>query len=119
MPGIPYSANFTFNGAAATVVSVQVETPAAEIVDMTGVGDNANALVLVPTGAYTGGSITVDYLANGVPQAELGTVGSLVFTSSALNVTRRAILESATVEARTGELVRGTMRFRTTVYTGT
>lgn len=119
MPGIPYNATFSFNGAVATVVGVQVETPSAEIVDMTGVGDNANAIVLVPTGAYTGGTITVDYLANGVPQAELGTVGPIVFTSSALSVTRRGILESATVEARTGELVRGTMRFRLTDYTGT
>lgn len=118
VPGIPYNANFTFNGAVATVVGIQVETPSAEIVDMTGVGDNANAIVMVPTGAFTGGTITVDYLANGVPAAELGTVGSVVFTSSAINVTRRGILESATVEARTGELVRGTMRFRLTDYLG-
>lgn len=121
MPGIPYSATFTFNsGPVANVVGVQVETPSAEIVDMTGVGDNANLQVLVPTGAFTGGTITVDYLADAVPAASLGTVGAIVFVSSTLGtVQRRGILESATVEARTGELVRGTLRFRLTDYTGT
>lgn len=119
MPGIAYGATFTFNSVAATVVGVQVETPSAEIVDMTGVGDNANQIVMVPTGAFTGGTITVDYLANGVPAAELGTVGPIVFASPAFTVERRGILESATVEARTGELVRGTLRFRLTDYMGT
>jgi len=117
MPGIPYSASVSFNGSAiGSVVSIQVETPTAEIVDMTGMFDAANLIVAVPTGAYTGGSITIDYLADTLPNATLGTVGQIVFSSSALTVSRRGILESATVEARTGELVRGTMKFRLTDY---
>lgn len=117
MPGIPYSAVVSFNGSAiGSVVGIQVETPQAEIVDMTGMFDNANTIVAVPTGAYTGGSITIDYLAGSVPHSQLGAVGPIVFVSTALTVTRRGILESATVEARTGELVRGTMKFRLTDY---
>jgi len=117
MPGIPYSASVSFNGSAiGNVVGIQVETPTAEIVDMTGMFDPVNKVVAVPTGAYTGGSITIDYLADAVPNAELGTVGEIVFASTAITVSRRGILESATVEASAGELVRGTMKFRLTDY---
>lgn len=119
MAGIPYSATLSFAGSAiGFVIGVSVETPTAEVVDMTSHTDPANKIVLVPTGSFTGGAITVDYLANSVPSSELGTVGNITFTSSAVSFTRRGILESASVEARTGELVRGTLRFRLTDYTG-
>ena len=120
MPGIPYNASLSFGGnAIGSVVGLQVETPQAELVDMTSVYDPSGSQMLVPTGAVTGGSITVDYLASGLPSVAIGTVGAVVFTSTAMSVSKQAVLESATVEARTGELVRGTMKFRLTDYTGT
>jgi len=114
--GVPYNATFTFNGIAATVTSVQVETPVAEIVDMTGVGDATGYTVQVATGAITGGAVTVDFLyAGGTdPQTLVGTNGILAFTSSAYSVSRRAILESASVTAQTADVVRGQLKFRMT-----
>jgi hypothetical protein len=54
---VPHSATFTFNGIAATVTGVQVETPVAEIVDMTGLGDASGYTVQVATGDIRGGSV--------------------------------------------------------------
>jgi hypothetical protein len=113
---VPHSATFTFNGIAATVTGVQVETPVAEIVDMTGLGDASGYTVQVATGDIRGGSVTVDFLYGGNtdPQALIGTNGILVFTSSAYSVSRRAILESASVTAQTADVVRGQLKFRMT-----
>lgn len=112
-------ATFTFSGVAATVVSVQVEEPTAEVADMTGMFDVAGHQVLVPTGAFSGGAVTVGFIGHSTPTT-VGTVGPLLFsTPSGVNLSRNCILESASVEARTGDLVRGTMRFRLTDYTGT
>lgn len=120
VPGIPFNATLTFNGTViGSVVGLQVELPQAEIADMTGMFDARGLQVLVPTGAYTGGSISVEYLADGLPAFSIGTVGQVSFSSTAVSVTRRCILESASIEARTGDLVRGTMKFRLTDYTGT
>lgn len=119
MPGIPFNATLIFNGATVGYVTgLQVETPQAVIVNMTPADAPAAAQILVPTGEFTGGAVTVDYQADAVPLATIGTMGPLVFSSSALTVTRTAILESATVSANTGEIVRGSLRFRLTDYTG-
>ena len=117
--GVPYSAICTFNGLSLKVVSLSVETPQAEVVDMTSATDGPSQITLVPTGAWTGGSITVEYLYEGRnPQLDVRSVGNLVFTSSAYSVSRRAILVSATVDSRVGEVVRGTLRFQLTDYSG-
>ena len=120
MPGgIPRNATCTFNGATMKVVSLSVESPQAEVVDMTSATDGASTIKLVPTGAWTGGSITVEYIyESGDPQTVVKTVGSLSFTSQEYTVTRRAILVSATVDSRVGEVVRGTLRFQLTDYQG-
>ncbi len=114
--GVPYNATFTFNGFAATVTSVQVETPVSEIVDMTGVTDPTGHTVQVATGDIRGGAVTVDFLYAGStdPQTLIGTNGILAFTSSAYSVARRAILESASVTAQTADVVRGQLKFRMT-----
>lgn len=114
-------ATFTFNGVAATVTGLSIETPEAEIVDMTGILDSANATVLVPTGAQSPGSITVDYIhayGGTDPQTIVGTRGSLVFGSPNYSVTRNAILKSASTEVRSGDVVRGSLRFVMTDYYG-
>lgn len=119
MFGVPYNATFTFNGIAATVTSVQVETPVAEIVDMTPITAPAGYTYQAATGDIRGGSVTVDFLfrAGGTdPQTLVGQNGLLTFTSSAYSVGRRVILESASVSARTGELVSGQLKFRMTDF---
>jgi hypothetical protein len=114
-------ATFTFNGIAATITGMSVETPTAEVADMTGINDAVGATVLVPTGAASPGRIQVDYIhaAGGIdPQAVLGVRGTLYFGSPGYSVSRNAILESASTEVRTGDVVRGSIRFVMTDYYG-
>lgn len=112
---------FSFAGFSAAVTGVSVETPTAEIVDMSGVDDGVGRVVLVPTGDWKGGSITVDYVRTAStvdPQSLVRNTGQLRFTSPGFSVSKRVILESASAEARAGEIVRGSLRFRITDYTG-
>jgi hypothetical protein len=123
---IARGARFSFRGVSATVTGISVETPTAAYVDMThtplgGVGDKVNARVLVPTREMAAGSITVDFLqqANQTdPNNLVGLHGPLSFSSSGYSVTRQAFLESASIDVRVGELVRGTLKFKTTDYYG-
>jgi hypothetical protein len=119
-------ATFTFAGSRGSfqgnVVGISVETPVAEVVDMTSPSDPAGYAVLVPTGEWSGGSVSLDFLATpstGDVAAIVRGVGQLTFSSPSWSVTRRAILESANTEARVGELVRGSATFRLTDYQGT
>lgn len=104
----------------AIVTGISVETPVAEVVDMASAVAPVGTIGMVPTGEWSGGTISVDYIHAGPLQADPQTlvrqVGSLVFGSSGYSVGRNVILESATTEARTGEIVRGTLRFRMTDY---
>lgn len=105
----------------ATAVGVSFEAPTAEVVDMTGIDDPANFLMRVPTGAWSGGTLTVDYLHSGGvhgTQAFVRKPGVATFSSAGFSVSRRVILESASAEARAGELVRGSLRFTLTDYVG-
>ena len=114
-------ATFTFNGVSAIVAGLSINTPKAEIVDMTGINDPASYTVMVPTGAISPGTIRVDYIhySGGIdPQAVLGTRGALSFGSPGYSFSRNAILESATTEVRTGDVVRGSIDFVMTDYTG-
>lgn len=116
-----HGATFTFQGVSAIVVGLSVETPKAEIVDMTGVADPVGATVLVPTGAQSAGSISVDYIhaPGGVdPQVLVGQRGQVVFGSPGYSLTRNVILESASAQARFGDVVRGSIRFVMTDYYG-
>lgn len=102
-------ATFTFNGVGATITGLSIETPKAEIADMTGINDPAAATVLVPTGAQSAGAVSVDYIhaAGGLdPQAAIGTRGTLLLGSPGYSVSRNVILESASTEVRTGDVVR-------------
>jgi hypothetical protein len=114
-------ATFTFGGVSAIVAGLSISTPEAEIVDMTGINDPAQYTVMVPTGATSPGTIRVDYIhaSGGIdPQAVLGTRGSLVFGSAGYSFTRNAVLKSATTEVKTGDVVRGSLNFVMTDYTG-
>jgi hypothetical protein len=122
---IAHGATFSFNGIVAKVTGMSVESPSAEVTDMTSVYEPANQRVLVPTGAFSGGSISVDYIsdANGIDmQTVVGQVGELLFESRnalgsiIMTVQRQVILESASVDVRTAELVRGSLKFLMTDY---
>ena len=119
-------ATFTFTPASgigfrATVVGVSVETPTAEVVNMSGMQTPAGTMLMVPTGDWSGGSVTVDYLHAGTfdPSGYVRTPGVVTLTSAGYSVAKRAVLESASAEARSGEVVRGTLRFALTDYVGT
>lgn len=115
-------ATFTFCGVRAIATRVSVESPTAEIVDMTPTDAAVNSTMLVPTGAWVGGGGTVDveFLqtpTNAVsPLAAIGKVGVASFSGKTFVINNRAICETATVEAAVGDLVRGTMRLRFTDY---
>ena len=119
-------ATFTFAGSLGNfqgaVVGLSVETPAAEVVDMTSPSDPAGYSVRVPTGEWSGGRISLDFIATaatGDIQGIVRGIGPLTFSSPKYSVTRRCILESANTEARVGELVRGSATFIPTDYQGT
>jgi hypothetical protein len=121
-----HGATFTFTGSRGTfagaIVGLNVETPVAEVVDMTSTIDPSGYSVVVPTGEWSGGRIVLDYIATagtGDLQNIVRGIGPLVFASPTVNVTKRCVLESANTEVRVGELVRGSATFRMTDYQGT
>lgn len=112
---------FSFAGVTAKVVAVNVESPKAQTTDMTSASDAVGMSVIVPTGEWSSGTVTVDYVAQAGAadmQALVRRYGRLAFTSGAYTVVRQAILESASTEIRVGELVRGSLRFVLTDYYG-
>lgn len=115
---LPAGGSVSFVG---SVVGLSVETPQAEVVDMTAIDAPANVSMLVPTGSWRGGMIQVDYLkvaGGGDPQQLVRSYGSLSFASQNHSVSRNVACESASEEARAGDLVRGTLKFVLTDYTG-
>ena len=115
-------ATFTFQGVQAIVSGISVETPTAEVTDMASAVDSVGTIRVVPTGEWSGGSISVDYIHAGPlqidPQTLVRQVGQLLFSSPGYSVGRNVVLESATTEARAGDIVRGSLRFRMTDYYG-
>lgn len=104
----------------ATITGLSIETPQAEVVDMTAWDEDFSIARMVPTGCWTGGSASVDYIhAQGGtdPHSLVRKAGSLSFSSAGYSVTRQAVLESATAQASTGDIVKGTLKFRFTDYT--
>jgi hypothetical protein len=120
MPAIAQKATFSFSGFSGRVTGISVETPTAEVVNMTNAETRKGFMIMVPTGDWTGGTINVDYMVHGGGDIQdlVGKVSALSFSSSAFSVARRAILVSASTEARVGEIVRGSLRFQVTDYQG-
>jgi hypothetical protein len=113
---------FTFQGFSAAVTGISVETPTAEVVDMTPMTASASQMVMVPTGAWSGGTVSVDYIrlaGTADPQTLVSKCAQLSFASPGFSVSRLVVLQSASTEARVGDLVRGSLRFVLTDYTGT
>lgn len=119
----PFGATFTFSSdkgiLTANVVSLSIETPEAQVVDMTPPTVAANIQLLVPTGEYKGGTIQVEYIrkaGQADPSALIGGVGIASFTSPGLTKSRLVYLRRASEEARVGDVVRGTLDMAWTDY---
>lgn len=112
-------ATFTFRGVTFTITSVSVDSPTAEVVDMTAWDAPVKQSVIVPTGAWSGGNVTVEFLRTpGTPDLTplVTTVGPLAFSSAGFSYSRNALLESYSEGAKAGDLVRGSAKFRLTDY---
>jgi hypothetical protein len=115
-----HGAKFSFLTFSGTLTGISVEMPTAEVTNMTAAGDSLGYTFMVPTGEWTGGTITVDFLTiNADPWEFVKKVGNLSFSSGGYSVSRRVICESASVSAQAGELVRGSLKFLITDYQGT
>jgi len=120
---IAAGATFTFTSdkgnLTANVTGVSVDTPEAQMVDMTPPTASANTRIMVPTGELTGGTMSVDYIrysGQTDPVTLLGGVGSASFSSPAYSVSKQVVLQSASEEARLGDVIRGTLSFAWTDY---
>lgn len=103
------------------VTNISVETPTAEIADVTGVADGASQFVLIPTGSWKGGSVSVDFIGqttNPDVQTLVRGFGSVTFSSPGFSVTRQVVLESASTNVSAGDVVKGSMKFAMTDYYG-
>jgi hypothetical protein len=114
-----HGATFSFLGFSGRLTGISVEMPTAEITNMTSAGNGRGFMVMVPTGDSSGGTITVDFLTiNTDPWSFVKKAGVLTFRSAGYSISRRVVCESASVSAQSGELVRGSLRFLITDYTG-
>ena len=112
-------ATFTYSGFSGKVSGISVETPTAEVTDMTAMQDAVGYSYMVPTGEWAGGTITVDFIASSQdPQSLVKTTGQLVFSSAGYSISRRVLCQSASVAAQVGEIVRGSLKFLITDYQG-
>ena len=114
---------FTFPGFTAHYTSISVEEPQAEVVDMTSVRDAIGKRKMVPTGDISSpGRIRVDYIRRPTTTTPLAMVGAnginagnavvLTFAhATAGSFTAKAILESASNEVASGDLMRGSLSF--------
>lgn len=120
-----HAASFTFSSDRGSfsggVTKVTVDAPTAEIVDVTGIHHEPQSTVLVPTGAWSGGAITVEYIVSansGRVQNIVRGLGQLAFMGNNFSVTRQVVLESGSETVSAGDVVRGTLRFVMTDYYG-
>jgi hypothetical protein len=104
------------------VTKVSVDTPQAEITDVTGLYDTTMSMVKVPTGATTGGLITVEFIVlnSGSMNIDtlIGKTGTLAFNASGYILSKNVIVESASSGASVGDVFRGTMKFVPTDWYG-
>ena len=116
-----HGATFTFNSFGGEVTGISVESPVAELTDMTSAGHPAGFIVMQPTGALSGGSITVEFLAKtgaALPASHVRQFGQLRFASPKFTYAVQVVCESASISAQSGDLVKGSIKFRPTDYFG-
>jgi hypothetical protein len=113
-------ATFTFTGFVGKVTGISVKASTAELADMSDRYTARGFKLMVPTGDITPGSVTVDFLATESfdPQSLVKNTGVLTFSSQNFSVSRRVVCVSGSIGAQVGELVRGTLEFMSTDFTG-
>jgi hypothetical protein len=115
MPFSSQGATLSFTGFTAGVTSISVESPQAEIVDMTGLTDAIGVKRMVATGGILSpAKIRVDYIREATspdPLTFQGTSGTLAISHAALSVSKPAIVESVSTEMAVGDLLRGSISF--------
>jgi len=110
--------SLTFGGVTFEVVSVSVQSPTLEIVDITPADAALGTKWYAPTGDYTAaGRVSVEVLASFNPIGLQGMRESLQFNTPLGNFSYYVILESIEFTAQVGELFRATLDFSTTDYT--
>lgn len=118
MAATAQGATFTFTSEAGTLAArataVRVETPTAVVADMTPIDAPPEVIVLEPTKEWRGGAMTVDFiLAAGTanPESFVRSVGMASLISPGFSWTKRAYLESASLDAQVGDVVKGSLKF--------
>lgn len=115
MATLANQSKFTFKSGVYTVTSVSVEAPQPEIVNMTGVSDGPKVMRMVRTGDYTSpGRISVQGFGFYDPKNLVGEFGNVSFETPSGTVGRFCILDSASTEARVGDVLRVSMTFMPT-----
>lgn len=98
---------------------ISVESPSAELVDMTGLSDSVGNAYIVPTGCQKGGSFTIEFFVTGAaPTGLVGSYGSLLISANDFSYSRQVVCETASFDLETNSLVRGSAKFVPTDYTG-
>lgn len=109
----------TFGTVTFTVTSVSVDAPQPEIVNMTDPGDPAQTMKMVYTGDFTSpGRVSVEAIGAIDPTGLIGRNENMTFGFAGGTIQRRAICDSATVDARVGDIFRLRMTFTPTNYAG-
>lgn len=109
---------FSFIGFTGSVTGLSIESPVAEIADMTGIGDASTTMRMQPTGAWSGGGVSVDFIAarGASPEQLVRQRGPLIFSSPNFSYAVYVILESVSLAVQSGDVIRGTMKFKRTDY---
>lgn len=109
---------FEFAGQTYAATAVSVESPTPEIVNMTGIADGKDVVMMVPTGAYTApGRISVDAFGFADPKSLAGEMGEAKFTTPLGTFSHDVVCESASVEGRVADLLRIRFSLLMTSYT--
>lgn len=107
---LAHGTTFTFKNNQYSVTSIQAQSARAEVVNMTHKNAAAGFTYLYPTGDYAEpASVDIEFLGSGIPLAKDHAM--LAISGAAGAFSSYAICESATREARVGDVVRGRARF--------
>lgn len=119
MASLAQGSSCSFAGVAFTAVSVRVESPTAELADMTGTSSNLGTMAMMPTGGVTSpGSVTVEVLSPLYPGSLVKRVGPLAFGGPGIGLSINCVCTSVSVEAKVGDLIRSTLTFVPSDYYG-
>lgn len=105
---------FSYAGIVFNAISVSVEAPTPEIVDMTPPSAPLGVKVLVPTGDATStGRIEVEAIPAALvdPKILVGTLAPVEFATPAGSITRNVICDSANITGQVGDFFRLRMTF--------